>query len=112
MNLLADKQCREYSASESPLKHLETAKLHLATPEWALNIDEDHISRDYTFCNYSETIEFVILVADIAEQENHHPELFVSYAACRVSYSTHSVSGLTKNDFICAAKIDRVLRNL
>ena len=106
MNPLADKQCREYFASDPCLNDLEVASLLLSAPEWKLSFDDGCITRNYTFKTYRETIKFVNLVADTAECEDHHPELFVSYDACRVNYSTHSVNGLTKNDFICAAKID------
>jgi len=46
----------------------------------------------------------------VSNQENHHPELTISYNKCKVEYTTHSVNGLSENDFICAAKIDALLK--
>jgi len=63
--------------------------------------------REFTLPGYRATIAFVNAVADIAEQQDHHPEMTVGYTTCRVTFSTHSAGGaLTENDFICAAKID------
>jgi len=76
-------------------------------PGWA--VDADVLSRRFDFRNYYETIAFVNLVAWVANREDHHPDLEVGYNRCRVSYSTHFVGGLSKNDFICAAHIAAAL---
>ena len=75
-------------------------------PQWQHNRLEKSISFTFSFENYYQTIAFVNVIAQIAHQQDHHPELGVSYNRCTVSYSTHSVGGLTINDFICAAKIN------
>ena len=62
--------------------------------------------RTFRFKNYYETIAFVNALAWMAHSEDHHPDLAVGYNRCAVTYSTHSVSGLSENDFICAARID------
>ncbi|NCF81950.1 MAG: 4a-hydroxytetrahydrobiopterin dehydratase, partial [Proteobacteria bacterium] len=67
------------------------------------------ISREYTFKNYYQTMAFVNALAWIAHMEDHHPELRVGYNRVRVGYSTHSIGGLSENDFICAAKIDSLI---
>lgn len=67
------------------------------------------IERTFTFKNYYHTLAFVNAVAWIAHQEDHHPELSFGYKQCRVRYTTHAVGGLSENDFICAAKVDRLL---
>jgi 4a-hydroxytetrahydrobiopterin dehydratase len=67
------------------------------------------ICRTYRFKNYYETLAFVNGVAWIAHREDHHPDLEVGYNKCTVKYSTHSVGGLSENDFICAAKVDGLL---
>ncbi|OGT36477.1 MAG: 4a-hydroxytetrahydrobiopterin dehydratase [Gammaproteobacteria bacterium RIFCSPHIGHO2_12_FULL_37_14] len=74
--------------------------------QWQLNRDEKFISRRFTFKNFYKTMAFVNAIAWIANQENHHPDLEVGFNYCLVKYSTHAINGLTKNDFICAAKID------
>ena len=68
------------------------------------------ISKTYSFKDYYQTIAFVNAIAWIAHREDHHPDLAVSYNACRVDYSTHSAGGLTEKDFICAALVDALLK--
>ncbi|HEY1149703.1 MAG TPA: 4a-hydroxytetrahydrobiopterin dehydratase [Pseudoduganella sp.] len=60
----------------------------------------------FNFANYYETMAFVNALAWISHKEDHHPELLVGYKTCEVRYDTHSVGGLSLNDFICAAKAD------
>ena len=67
------------------------------------------IEKVFSFKNYHETIAFVNALAWIAHAEDHHPELSVSYNRCIVRFSTHSVGGLSMNDFICAAKADALV---
>jgi 4a-hydroxytetrahydrobiopterin dehydratase len=73
-------------------------------PGWARTGGEIH--KTYTFRNFHETMAFVNALAFVAHSEDHHPELEVSYAKVRVRLSTHSVHGLSENDFITAAKIE------
>jgi 4a-hydroxytetrahydrobiopterin dehydratase len=68
------------------------------------------ISKDYSFKDFYETIAFVNALAYIANQEDHHPDLAVSYNKCKVSFSTHDAGGLTENDFICAARVNGLIR--
>lgn len=66
------------------------------------------IARTFHFADYHETIAFVNALAWIVHAEDHHPELAVGYDRCEVRFSTHSVGGISCNDFICAAKADAV----
>ena len=66
------------------------------------------IFRRFDFPAYSRSLGFANAVAWIAIVEGHHPVLTVSYGACKVSYTTHAINGLSDSDFICAAKIDRL----
>ena len=68
------------------------------------------ISKDYKFADFYETIAFVNALAYIVNQEDHHPDLTVSYNKCSVAFSTHDAGGLTENDFICAARINALIR--
>jgi 4a-hydroxytetrahydrobiopterin dehydratase len=68
------------------------------------------IARTYGFKDFYETMGFVNAVAYIANEEGHHPDLEVGHQTCRVRYYTREPWGLTENDFICAEKIDRLLR--
>jgi 4a-hydroxytetrahydrobiopterin dehydratase len=69
---------------------------------------DNRISRTFSFANYYETMAFVNAVAFIAHREDHHPDLAVGYNRCGVAYSTHDAGGVTVNDCICAAKIERL----
>lgn len=77
-------------------------------PEWRYDAEANALLRDFTFANYHETIAFVNALAWVVHREDHHPDLHVSYARCVVAFSTHSVGGVSRNDFICAAKTDAV----
>ena len=104
---LASRQCNDLSAENQALNHDEALALLLQLdPQWQLNKEQQNISYSYTFKNYYQTMAFVNVIAQIAHQQNHHPDLLVSYNRCLVTYSTHSVGGLSINDFICAAKIN------
>ncbi len=68
------------------------------------------ISKTFSFKNYYETMAFVNATAWVSHREDHHPDLEVGYNKCRVRYSTHSVGGLSENDFICAAKLEALFQ--
>jgi 4a-hydroxytetrahydrobiopterin dehydratase len=72
--------------------------------------EKDRLIKDFAFRNYYETTAFVNAVAWRAHREDHHPELTFSYKNCRVVLSTHSVGGLSSNDFILASQIDDLLQ--
>lgn len=81
---------------------------HLAgAPGWALV--DGSIQKTYTFADYHRTVAFVNALAWVAHAEDHHPDLLVSYSRCTVRFNTHSVGGISINDFICAAKVDALL---
>ncbi len=75
-----------------------------AVPGWELK--DGLITREFAFKDHYETIAFVNAVAWVSHTENHHPDMAVGYNRCRISYSTHSVGGISENDFICAAKVN------
>jgi 4a-hydroxytetrahydrobiopterin dehydratase len=77
--------------------------------QWQFNNEDITIYNTYSFKNYYQTMAFVNVVAQIAHQQDHHPDLQVSYNRCTVIYSTHSVGGISVKDFICAAKINAAL---
>ena len=107
MSIFAKKQCE----AETSLLSDEEINGHLKeiSPEWQLAKDSKSISRTFKFKNYYDTMSFVNVVAMVAHQQDHHPEMIVNYNTCRVEFSTHSVGGLSLNDFICAAKVDGTL---
>ncbi len=76
-------------------------------PGWRL-ID-GALEKAFSFKNYHETIGFVNAVAFIANQEDHHPDLAVSYGRCAVRFNTHDVGGVSASDFFCASRVDALL---
>ena len=70
---------------------------------------DDALEKTFTFQNYHETIGFVNAVAFIANTEDHHPDLAVSYSRCTVRFNTHDVKGISSSDFFCASKVDALL---
>lgn len=80
--------------------------------DWKLGDNGLSISRFFEFKAYSRTMSFVNAVAFVATNEGHHPQMTVNYGNCLVDYSTHAIGGLSDNDFICAAKIDRLAEEL
>jgi 4a-hydroxytetrahydrobiopterin dehydratase len=77
---------------------------------WNLATDGKSIQAQFNFRNYWQTTAFVNAVIWVAHQEDHHPDINFGYKACTITYSTHAIGGLSENDFICAAKVDALLR--
>lgn len=70
---------------------------------------DDALEKSFSFKNYYETMSFVNAVAFIANTEDHHPDLAVSYSRCTVRFNTHDVNGISASDFFCASKVDALL---
>ena len=106
---LADKRCKPCEGGVQPLTREQCVEvLKVLHPEWELSDDGLSISRTFKFPAYDRTLGFANAVAWIAIVEDHHPVLTIEYAQCHVSFTTHAINGLSDNDFICAAKVDRV----
>ncbi len=107
MNPLAGKKCVPCEGGVPPLTAAEAGALRgqLHT-DWRVAEDARSLARSFEFRDFYRTMSFVNAVAHIANVEDHHPDLSVGYNRCRIVYRTHSIGGLSENDFICAAKID------
>lgn len=109
MTELTEKKCVPCEGGVAALSAAEAERLRAKlSPEWKLSGDAKLIRREFGFKDFYRTMSFVNAVAHIANIEDHHPDLEVGYGYCRVVYSTHAIKGLSENDFICAAKIDRI----
>lgn len=106
---LTKKSCKPCEGGVKPLDRDEATALLGQLSDWELTEDAITIQRSFRFKNYYQTMAFVNAVAWIAHQQDHHPELEISYNRCVIHYSTHAIGGLSENDFICAAKIDALL---
>ena len=113
MEELTAKHCKPCEGGIPPLDN-DAAKNQLTrlNKSWQLNDTSTVLYRTYDFKNYYQTMAFVNAIAWISHNENHHPDLEVSYHSCRVSYTTHAINGLSENDFICAAKIDNYIEKV
>lgn len=107
---LSQRHCIPCEGGVEPLSSEQSESLLRALhADWSISDDGLHIVRTVAFADYGQTLGFTNAVAWIATCEDHHPVLTVAYSSCRISYTTHAINGLSDNDFICAAKIDRLL---
>jgi 4a-hydroxytetrahydrobiopterin dehydratase len=107
---LMNRQCEPCEGGVPPLEAEAARELLQALDEcWSISDDRKWIRREFEFSGFNRTMGFVNAVAWIANTEGHHPDLEVSYSKCVVNYTTHAIDGLSENDFICAAKIDRLI---
>lgn len=104
---IANKSCQPCEGGIPPLDEAASRNLLSALPGWALQ--DQRLEKTYVFRNHYETLAFVNAIAWVSHRENHHPELTVGYKDCRVAYWTHAIGGLSENDFICAAKLEKLL---
>ena len=106
---LVDKKCQPCEGGVAPLTRAEAdalrAQLHA---DWRIADDAKSLKRSFKFKDFYRTMSFVNAVAHIANREDHHPDLEVGYDYCRATFATHSIGGLSHNDFICAAKVDQL----
>lgn len=105
-NALATQHCRPLEGQPAMAASQIEQQLSQA-PGWALV--NGAIEKRFDFEDYHHTMAFVNAVAWVAHGEDHHPDLAVSYNRCTVRFNTHSVGGISLNDFICAAKVDALL---
>ena len=108
MSALASRRCRPLPAGTPPLAPAEIAALLAEVPGWRL--EDGAIARTWTFADFHKTMAFVNAVAWIAHGQAHHPDMAVSYNRCSVRFNTHSIGGVSENDFICAARVEALSR--
>ena len=106
MNPLTSLHCQPLEG-HAPMGAEDIAQYAASAPGWALV--DGAIQKQFEFADYHRTIAFVNALAWVAHSEEHHPDLLVSFSRCTVRFNTHSVGGISINDFICAAKVDALL---
>ena len=107
MNSLSDKKCIPCKGGVPPLKGKALSELHNELEEgWEL-INEHHLEKNYGFKNFLQALAFTNLIGALAEQENHHPDIFLTWGKVKITIWTHKIDGLTESDFIFAAKSDQ-----
>ena len=105
---LAEKSCTPCRGGVPPLTVEEAEGYRAQAPEWALMDGATRIERRFRFKNFGEAFAFVVRAAELAEAEGHHPDITFGWGYATVSLYTHKIKGLHENDFIMAAKLDRV----
>jgi 4a-hydroxytetrahydrobiopterin dehydratase len=109
IDALSRAHCQPLRGAEHKLARAAVDGYLADLPGWELAADGGSIRKTYRFENYYQTLAFVNALAFVAHREDHHPDLGVHYNRCVVEYSTHDVGGLSRNDFICAAKAEALV---
>ena len=107
---LAEQRCQVCTPDTPILSHARAEELLSQVPGWSLTVIKGRaaITRTLKFKGFMPGVDLTNRIAQIAEEEGHHPDLHLSYGQLKVDLTTHAVGGLTDNDFILAAKIDRI----
>jgi 4a-hydroxytetrahydrobiopterin dehydratase len=108
MSKLSESRSKPQPAGTAPLTQAKIDECLRQVPGWEYR--DGAIGKTFSFRNFFETMAFVNMVAWVAHHEDHHPGMLVAYNSCRVDWNTHSVGGISMNDFICAAKIESLCR--
>ena len=103
---LAEKTCTACSGDEAPLKGDTLEKLHAQLDEGWNVVDEHHLEKTYAFDDFRQALDFTNRVGEVAEDQGHHPDIFLTYGEVKLQVWTHKIDGLTESDFIFAAKAD------
>jgi len=105
---LTEQVCVPCQGGMDPLSREEAENLGGQAPEWQLSDDARRISRGFKFADFVAAQAFVNLVGDLAEEEGHHPDISFGWGYVDIVLYTHKINGLHLNDYILAAKIDRI----
>lgn len=108
MSDLADKKCVPCQGGVDPLKGeaLEelAGRIH---DDWDL-VDEHHLEREFDFDDFQQALDYTNKVGEMAEEQDHHPEIYLTWGEVKLKIYTHKIDGLTESDFVWAAKADRL----
>lgn len=104
---LAGKECVACRGDTPPLRGEEVERLARELPDWEV-VEEHHLSRTFRFKNFREALTFVNRVGELAEEQNHHPDVSLGWGRVELTVFTHKIDGLTESDFVFAAKVDRL----
>lgn len=109
---LAARECVPCKGGVPPLKGKEIdTLLEKLGGEWRV-INQHHLEKEYTFKDFAQALEFTSRVGAIAEEQGHHPDIYLSWGKVRITIWTHKIDGLTESDFVLAAKADEALEGI
>ena len=106
---LASKTCVPCRGGVPPLKGAELAALAKQVDGWAV-VEEHHVTRTFKFPDFRQALNFVNKVGELAEEQGHHPDIYLAWGKAEIKIWTHKIDGLTESDLILAAKIDQLPR--
>jgi len=106
MAKLAEKTCVPCRGGVPPLTAEEIRPLQAQVNDWSV-VNDHHVEKQFKFKDFKTALDFVNKVGAIAEDQGHHPDIFLAWGKVDVRIWTHKIDGLTESDFILAAKIDR-----
>lgn len=107
---LSAKKCIPCTAGVPPLKGEKLKALYKQLePGWKV-VNEHHLEKEYTFPDFKTALNFTNQIGAIAEEEGHHPDIYLAYGKVKIVLWTHKIDGLSESDFILAAKCDEVKR--
>ena len=108
---LSSKKCIPCEGGVDPINKDQALKLISKLDKgWRLSIDNRNITKDFKFKNHYEVISAINLIAWVSHKEDHHPEITFGYSNLSIKFFTYAIDGLSENDFICAAKIDKAMK--
>ncbi len=105
---LASKMCVPCRGGVPPLAGAELAELQVTLGGGWTVVDEHHLEKEFRFEDFRAALDFVNRVGELAEEQGHHPDIYLGWGLARIQIWTHKIDGLTESDFILAAKIDRL----
>ena len=110
MDRLTGMKCVACQRGAPTVTEEESREFHSQVPEWTLVMRDEipRLERDFAFSNFADALAFTNAVGTLAEEEDHHPALLTAWGSVRVTWWTHKIRGLHRNDFIMAAKTDRL----
>ncbi len=104
---LHEKKCVPCLSGTAPLKGKELKSLHAELPAGWEVVNEHHLRKEFKFKNFKQALAYTNVVGAIAEAEEHHPDIYLTWGKVTLEISTHKINGLTESDFILAAKCDQ-----
>jgi len=109
---LAQKECIPCKGGVDPLKGDELKKLQsVLGNDWDV-VNEHHLEKQYKLKDWAQAMKLANAISEIAEDQNHHPDLEVSYGSLKVTIFTHKIDGLTESDFVFAAKVEEASKGI
>lgn len=106
---LARQNCEPCKGGTPPLPPEDARRMLAKLPGWQLSADGATISRRFEFKGFAKPVEMANLAAWLGNKQGHHPDIAFGWGYCEVAFTTHAAGGLTRNDFICAARLDALV---